>query len=60
MKTWMIQILWFGSWRTLETGFHSQDDAEWRAAQWNQQNNCTGDPFRAIMESNVSDDGGEP
>jgi hypothetical protein len=51
---WCIQIQWAGKWITVETGFKSRGDAEWRTAEWKQQHDCRGDPFRAIAELELS------
>lgn len=45
---WEIQIQWAGQWVTVQRDFKSQDDAEWRIAQWKQTHRCAGDPFRAV------------
>lgn len=42
---WSIKLRWFGREVELESGFKTRDDAEWRIAQWKQNNKCYGDPF---------------
>ena len=53
--TWEIQIDWNGRWITVQTGFKSQDAAEWATGQWKQANDCRGDPFRAVLSSTTDD-----
>jgi hypothetical protein len=43
-----IQMLWWNNWITVEKEFSSKEWAEWRAAEWKQQNQCYGDPFRVV------------
>lgn len=49
LAMWSIQILWAGTWVTVQEGFQSRNDAEWAAAKWKAENDCTGDPFRAYQ-----------
>lgn len=54
---WEIQIQWHGRWVTVETGYMTQDFAEWATAKWKQANQCLGDPFRAAPSPPVPVEG---
>lgn len=46
---WSIELRWGERWVQLESGYTSQDDAEYAIALWKQRNRCKGDPFRTVV-----------